>query len=119
LQLIAKYDDALASFEEALLYMRGNQTMYVFRSKAPLLTCSNYEQLGLTFRLFSAEIYFNIGLTKIYIGQIESGMADLLEAQKEKQVPEHEVIDDAIRDTGRDYTVFSIPVSLPLSFSLG
>lgn len=39
-------------------------------------------------------------------------MADLLEAQKEKQVQEHQVIDDAIRDTGRDYTVFSIPVGL-------
>ena len=73
---------------------------------------SNYEQLGLDFRLYSAEVLFNCGLTKVYLGQVAAGMADLREAQTQTQVAEHEVIDDAIRDEGRDYNVFSVPVSL-------
>jgi len=75
------------------------------------LNYSNYEQLGLDFRLFSAEVLFNFGLTKIYLGQIEAGMADLREAALQKQTPDHAVIDDAIRDKGIDYNVFSVPVS--------
>lgn len=37
-------------------------------------------------------------------------MADLQEASKQKQVSEHGVIDDAVRDQGKDYNVFSVPV---------
>jgi len=73
---------------------------------------SNYEQLGLDFRLYSAEVLFNCGLTKVYLGHMAAGMADMRQAQTQKQVAEHGVIDDAIRDQGRDYTVFSVPVSL-------
>lgn len=78
---------------------------------AALPNSSNYEQLGLDFQLYSAEVLFNCGLTKIYLGQIAAGMADLREAQTQKLVAEHGVIDDAIRDEGRDYNVFSVPVS--------
>jgi hypothetical protein len=55
---------------------------------------------------------FNCGLAKIYLGQTDDGMADLREAQAQKQVDEHAVIDDAIQDQGRDYNVFSVPVGL-------
>ena len=88
--------------------------MSVFLDPAP--TCetdsSNYEQLGLQFKLFSAEVLFNCGLTKIYLGQVAEGMADLREAQAQKQSPEHAVIDDAVRDQGKDYNVFSVPVGI-------
>ncbi|WVF71121.1 hypothetical protein IAT40_005918 [Kwoniella sp. CBS 6097] len=95
--MLGQYEAALKDFEDALLYLRGNQTI-------------NYEQLGLDFRLYSAEVLFNCGLSKIYMGQTDSGMADLREASSQKMIDEHEVIDDAIRDQGRDYNVFSVPV---------
>jgi neutrophil factor 2 len=38
-------------------------------------------------------------------------MLDLRKAQEEKSEPDHEVIGDCIRDHGRGYNVFSVPVS--------
>lgn len=46
------------------------------------------------------------------LGRYEEGMTDLLAAQKQKSTAEHDVIDDAVRDGGQDYTVFSIPVGI-------
>jgi len=97
--LLARYDLALQDFEEAYLYLRGNQDI-------------NYEQLGLNFRLFSAEVLFNKGLTRIYLGHTQAGLADMGIAQQDKATDEHNVIDDAIRDRGNGYTVFSIPVGV-------
>lgn len=68
----------------------------------------NYEQLGLKFRLFSAEVLFNKGLSQIYLGRMDEGLADMQEAKKDKATDEHNVIDDAIADRGEGYTVFSI-----------
>lgn len=63
--LLARYDAAYNDFSSALLYLRGNQ--YI-----------NYEQLGLKFKLFSAEVLFNRGLTQIYMGnpQVRAPCAD-------------------------------------------
>lgn len=97
--LLARYDLAYKDFEEALLYLRGNQAI-------------NYEQLGLKFRLFSAEVLFNKGLSQIYLGRMDEGLADMQEAKKDKATDEHNVIDDAITDRGEGYTVFSIPVGV-------
>ncbi|RSH89090.1 hypothetical protein EHS25_002756 [Saitozyma podzolica] len=97
--MLGQYTAALKDFDDALLYMRGNQTI-------------NYEQLGLSFQLHSAEILFNCGLAKIYLGQVDAGLADLSEAAGQKVLPEHGVIDDAIRDRGADYNVFSVPVGV-------
>lgn len=93
--LLTRYDLAYKDFEEALLYLRGNQSI-------------NYEQLGLKFKLFSAEVLFNKGLSLIYMGRLEEGLIELDEAKKEKATDEHNVIDDAITDRGDGYTVFSI-----------
>ncbi|KAJ6593589.1 NADPH oxidase regulator NoxR [Mycena capillaripes] len=97
--LLARYELAYKDFEEALLYLRGNQAI-------------NYEQLGLKFRLFSAEVLFNQGLSLIYMGRMEEGLADMEEAKRVKATDEHNVIDDAIQDRGEGYTVFSIPVGV-------
>jgi len=97
--LLTRYDLALKDFEEALLHLRGNQTI-------------NYEQLGLKFKLFSAEVLFNKGLSKIYMGRLQEGLMDMEEARREKVTDEHNVIDDAIQDRGEGYTVFSIPVGV-------
>jgi len=69
---------------------------------------SNYEQLGLKFRLFSAEVLFNKGLSQIYMGRAQEGLADMEDARRDKATDEHNVIDDAIQDRGEGYTVFSI-----------
>jgi len=97
--LLGDYTEALANFNDALLYLRGNMLI-------------DYEQLGLKFRLYSCEILFNRGLCYLYLGQQEQGMGDFVYAQKEKQTEEHNVIDEAIQDGGQGYTVFSIPVGV-------
>lgn len=51
---------------------------------------------------------FNKGLTQINLGYAEGGMADMQEASRIKVTNEHSVIDEAIRDRGEGYTVFSI-----------
>lgn len=97
--LLTRYELALKDFEEALLYLRGNQAI-------------NYEQLGLKFKLYSAEVLFNKGLTQIYLGREAEGLRDMQDAGQEKATAEHNVIDEAIRDRGEGYTVFSIPVGI-------
>ncbi|PIL30996.1 hypothetical protein GSI_05689 [Ganoderma sinense ZZ0214-1] len=97
--LLTRYDTAFNDFSSALLYLRGNQFI-------------NYEQLGLKFKLFSAEVLFNRGLTQIYMGNAQEGLADMEDARREKATEEHGVIDDAIQDRGEGYTVFSIPVGV-------
>jgi hypothetical protein len=48
------------------------------------------------------------GLSLIYLGQMQEGMAELEDATRQKATEEHGVIDEAIRDRGEGYTVFSI-----------
>lgn len=83
--LLGDFEEALANFNDTLLYLRGN-------------TSIDYEQLGLKFRLFSCEVLFNRGLSYIYLQQIETGLQDLQFASKEKVTPDHDVIDEAIRE---------------------
>ncbi|PCH36733.1 hypothetical protein WOLCODRAFT_28725 [Wolfiporia cocos MD-104 SS10] len=97
--LLGRYESALRDFDDAALYMRGNADI-------------NYEQLGLKFRLYSAEVLFNKGLSRIYMGQTDEGLRELGDARREKVTEEHNVIDDAIQDRGEGYTVFSIPVGV-------
>jgi hypothetical protein len=44
----------------------------------------------------------------IYLGQMQEGMAELEDATRQQATEEHSVIDEAIRDRGEGYTVFSI-----------
>ncbi|KAJ3570908.1 hypothetical protein NP233_g4105 [Leucocoprinus birnbaumii] len=97
--LLTRYDLAFKDFEQALFYLRGNQAI-------------NYEQLGLKFRLFSAEVLYNKGLSLIYLGRMEEGMQDMQEASRDKAIDDHKVIDEAIRDRGEGYMVFSVPVGV-------
>ncbi|KAF2019656.1 hypothetical protein BU24DRAFT_406296 [Aaosphaeria arxii CBS 175.79] len=97
--LMGDFEEALANFNDTLLYLRGNNNI-------------DYEQLGLKFKLYSCEVLFNRGLCYIYLQQKDAGMQDLSFAAKEKVVPDHEVIDEAIREEAEGYTVFSIPVGI-------
>jgi len=83
--LLGDFEEALANFNDTLLYLRGN-------------TSIDYEQLGLLFRLFSCEVLFNRGLCYIYLRQMNPGIQDLEYAAKEKVTADHDVIDDAIRE---------------------
>lgn len=83
--LLGDFEEALANFNDTLLYLRGN-------------TSIDYDQLGLKFRLFSCEVLFNRGLCYIYLQQLGPGMQDLQYAAKEKVTPDHEVIEEAIRE---------------------
>lgn len=86
--LLGDFEEALANFNDTLLYLRGN-------------TLIDYSQLGLLFKLYSCEVLFNRGLCYIYLQQTEAGMQDLQYAAKEKVVEDHNVIDDAIRDEAK------------------
>lgn len=83
--LLGDFEEALANFNDTLLYLRGN-------------TMIDYAQLGLLFKLYSCEVLFNRGLCYIYLQQREIGMQDLSYAVKEKVVEDHDVIDEAIRE---------------------
>lgn len=97
--LMGDFEEALANFNDTLLYLRGNNNI-------------DYEQLGLKFKLYSCEVLFNRGLCYIYLQQKDAGMQDLIFATREKAVPDHDVIDEAIREQAEGYTVFSIPVGI-------
>lgn len=97
--LMGDFEEALANFNDTLLYLRGNNNI-------------DYEQLGLKFKLYSCEVLFNRGLCYIYLQQKDAGMQDLSFAAKEKVVPDHDVIEEAIREQAEGYTVFSIPVGI-------
>ncbi|KAI2630526.1 tetratricopeptide [Xylaria nigripes] len=97
--LMGDFEEALANFNDTLLFLRGN-------------TMIDYAQLGLLFKLYSCEVLFNRGLCYIYLQQKEAGMNDLNYAVKEKVVEDHNVIDEAIREEAEGYTVFSIPVGV-------
>lgn len=83
--LLGDFEEALANFNDTLLYLRGNSVI-------------DYAQLGLLFKLYSCEVLFNRGLCYIYLQQKEAGMQDLAYAIKEKVVEDHNVIDEAIRE---------------------
>lgn len=83
--LVGDFEEALANFNDTLLYLRGNNMI-------------DYAQLGLMFKLYSCEVLFNRGLCYIYLQQKDAGMQDFSFAVKEKVVEDHNVIDEAIRE---------------------
>ncbi|ORY85079.1 hypothetical protein BCR37DRAFT_345241, partial [Protomyces lactucae-debilis] len=89
-------DSAMRSFNEALFHLRGNKSI-------------DYEQLGLRYKLYACEVLFNRGLCYFQLNQDRDGMQDLQFALQEKQTPAHDIVDEAIRDQGEGYTVFSVP----------
>ncbi|KAI8137551.1 hypothetical protein BJV82DRAFT_718071 [Fennellomyces sp. T-0311] len=87
---------AYEDFDLAYQKLRGN-------------TIINYHQLGLSFRLYECEVLFNRGICQLYLGRIDAGLTDLYYAQKTKVTTEHDVIDEAVRERGKNFSVYSIP----------
>ncbi|KAI8063205.1 hypothetical protein BC940DRAFT_113082 [Gongronella butleri] len=96
---LGNMEEAMREFDIAHRNLRNNQIV-------------NYQQLGLAFRLYACEVLFNRGICRLYLGDIDAGLTDLYHAQKAKLTEEHEVIDQAVRDRGKGYSVFSIPVGV-------
>lgn len=97
--LVGDFEEALANFNDTLLYLRGNNMI-------------DYAQLGLMFKLYSCEVLFNRGLCYIYLQQKEAGMQDFSFAVKEKVVEDHNVIDEAIREEAEVCDVGSLESSV-------
>ncbi|KAK6544214.1 hypothetical protein TWF694_000917 [Orbilia ellipsospora] len=101
--LLTEFAEAANNFNDALLYLRGNNSI-------------NYEQLGLKFCLYSCEVIFNRGLCRLYSSndkndaEHQEGMKDLAAAAKEKKIEAHNVIEEAIAEGADGFTVFSVPV---------
>ncbi|KAI8084512.1 uncharacterized protein BX664DRAFT_299846 [Halteromyces radiatus] len=96
---LGNMQEAMQEFDNAHVKLRGNQII-------------NYQQLGLAFRLYACEVLFNRGICRLYLGKIDAGLTDLYHAQKSKMTEEHDVIDQAVRERGKGYSVFSIPVGV-------
>ncbi|KAI9282381.1 hypothetical protein BC943DRAFT_382327 [Umbelopsis sp. AD052] len=94
--IMGDMEAAMQDFDDAYSKLRGNQII-------------NYTQLGLSFRLYSCEVLFNRGICRLYLQKMNDGLTDLYLAQKDKMTEEHEVIDQAVLDRGKGYSVFSIP----------
>lgn len=97
--LLGSFEEAVEDFSSALSYLRGNLLI-------------DYQQLGLDYKLYSSEVLYNRGLCFVYMNDEQSGAADLYAAQKEKQTPDHEVIDMAIKNGIEGLSVFSLPPGL-------
>ncbi|KAF9523330.1 hypothetical protein CPB83DRAFT_898907 [Crepidotus variabilis] len=97
--LLEEYRLACHDFDLALIYLRGHLAI-------------NYNQLGLDFTLFSTEIFFNKGLSKIYLGRMTEGLEDMKEARRQKVLEKHNAIDEAILERGDRFSVFSIPIGV-------
>ncbi|KAI1320198.1 hypothetical protein EDD11_001803 [Mortierella claussenii] len=93
---LENYAKALTCFHDAYLYLRGNMVI-------------DYTQLGLEFKLYSCQVLFNRALCYIELGEMDLGMTDLWRATREKQTKAHDILDQALRDKGRDCTVFTVP----------
>ncbi|KAG0369703.1 hypothetical protein BGZ54_009129 [Gamsiella multidivaricata] len=93
---LENYARALTCFHDAYLYLRGNMVI-------------DYTQLGLDFKLYSCQVLFNRALCYIELGEMDLAMTDLWRASREKQTKAHDILDQALRDKGRDCTVFTVP----------
>ena len=103
--LIGDFEEALANFNDTLLYLRGNRWI-------------NYEQLGLNFKLYSCEVLFNRGLCYIYLEQKLAGLGDLKYAAQETEDPSrHDVIDEAIKEEA-DVSLYTLIWNIDLCSSL-
>ncbi|KAG1452940.1 hypothetical protein G6F55_008403 [Rhizopus delemar] len=89
-------ESARANFDSTYEQLRGNNII-------------NYQQLGLSFRLYACEVLFNRGICQLFMGKMDAGLTDLYYAQKASMTAEHAIIDQAVRDRGKGYSVFSIP----------
>lgn len=94
--LLGNFEDALEDFNDALLYLRSNLMI-------------DYQQLGLDYKLYSCEVFFNRGLCYIYLDKETEGLEDFEAAQREKQTPDHDIIDQVLEQGVDNLSVFAVP----------
>ncbi|OCH92030.1 hypothetical protein OBBRIDRAFT_727608 [Obba rivulosa] len=93
--LLNAFTAARAAFTAAHTHLRGNPRI-------------EYVQLGLGFTLYEAEVLFNEGLD--WLRKAWDAAQDAEKGKGPRE--EHRVIEEALRDRGVGYTVFSVPVGV-------
>lgn len=97
--LLGELDDSVNSFCDALDHMRGNDEI-------------DYTQLGFAYQLYACEIFYNCALSYSKLGNDETALELLQNAASIKQLPEHDVIDKAMRARCRGFDLFQLPPDL-------
>ncbi|KAJ3107356.1 hypothetical protein HDU97_004238 [Phlyctochytrium planicorne] len=99
------YSEALADFNDALTYLRGNLMI-------------DYNQLGLPFKLFAYKASYNRGLCFASLKQIEAALSDFDYAMRtrppESPKEEYERVQEALVH-GQKCTQYCRPFSMPLN----
>ncbi|ORZ39586.1 hypothetical protein BCR44DRAFT_1426825, partial [Catenaria anguillulae PL171] len=99
LYILQDFEQALTAFDNSFLYFRGTNAI-------------DYTQLGLDYKLFSCEVLYNRALTLFQLGDENAALQDLGQASKAKQIPEHEIINEAIQYRGDGCQLFQVPANL-------
>ncbi|KAI8885733.1 hypothetical protein K501DRAFT_331750 [Backusella circina FSU 941] len=100
--LLGDVKGARDDFDTTYQYLRGNSLI-------------NYQQLGLHFKLYSCEVLFNRGISRLYLGEMDIGLRDLHHAQqqcKQQTNEQYTTIDEAVEARGVGFSVYSIPPGL-------
>lgn len=90
------WSGSMRAYEETIRCMRGNATV-------------EYQQTGLEFTLFEAEVWYNHGLCKLQVGDTAGGLQSFMNAHLSKRLVRHDVIEDALSNPGADLLPFSPP----------
>ncbi|PVV01406.1 hypothetical protein BB560_004175 [Smittium megazygosporum] len=87
---------ALEDFNDALLYLRGND-------------CIDYFQLGINYKLYACEILYNRALCYFCLSDETSAIKDLKDAVKLKSKDRHKWISKALESSGVDCPLYCVP----------
>ncbi|KAK7449250.1 hypothetical protein VKT23_013395 [Stygiomarasmius scandens] len=93
---LQQFEEALQDFVDAEIRLRGNAHI-------------NYEELGLNFVLYAAEVHFNRAKALIHVGYKEEASTYLRRAVSSSSEERHARIKDATVDTIQDMDTFTIP----------
>ncbi|KAJ1513873.1 hypothetical protein HMI54_014435 [Coelomomyces lativittatus] len=97
--ILRQYNDSINSFCDALDFMRGNEVI-------------DYSQLGLDYQLYSCEIFYNCALSYYQLGDQQLAIEMMQNARDCKQLPDHDIIDKALRAKCRGFDLFQLPPNL-------
>ncbi|TIB02372.1 hypothetical protein E3P94_01160 [Wallemia ichthyophaga] len=90
-----RYEHARNDYEASQAQLRGNPHI-------------DYNQLGLAYKLESANINFNIALTFYYSGRPDDGISHIQLARNGASLDQNSVIDDCLRDEAKGYMPYSV-----------
>ncbi|KAF5372613.1 hypothetical protein D9758_005185 [Tetrapyrgos nigripes] len=93
---LTQFEKAAEDFGDAEICLRSNASI-------------NYEELGLDFVLYAAEILFNKAKALVHLDRTEEGLTFLRRAVSSSSEQSHAIIKDATADTIKGMDAFAIP----------